>query len=118
MRLVCQWSAAAATLLASVTLIGACSTSPPKSPEQAQADQATAQRIYASLNADPTYFFRHVDVRVDDGVAELTGYIWSTQAIYRAEQLAAGVPGVRHVVNDMELEREGAQGGGGHEGGS
>lgn len=67
MRFVRQWSPAAVTLLESVSLIGACSTSPPKSPEQAQADEATAQRVYASLNADRTYFFRHVDVRVDDG---------------------------------------------------
>jgi osmotically-inducible protein OsmY len=112
-----QSSAAAATLLASLTLIGACATSSPKSVEQAQADEATAQRIYAALDADPTYFYRHVDVRVDGGVAELRGYIWGTQALYRAKEIAAGVPGVRRVVNDMELEREGSQGGGGHQGG-
>ena len=85
--------------------------------EQAQADAVAAQRIYEALNADPTYYFRHVDVRVDGGVAELRGYIWGTQALYRAKEIAAGVPGVRTVVNDMELEREGSQGGASHEGG-
>jgi|SRR5579863_9124232 len=117
MRLVSQWGVAPATLLASVTFIVGCSTSPPKSPQQAQADEVAAQRIYEGLNADPTYYFRHVDVRVDDGVAELKGYIWGTPALYRAKEIAAGVPGVRRVVNDMELEREGSQGGGSHEGG-
>ena len=117
MRLVCQWTIARATRLASVALMAACATAAPKSPEQAQADEATAQRIYAALNADPIYFYRHVDVRVDDGVAELKGYIWGTQALYRAKEIAGGVPGVRRVVNDMELEREGSQGGGSHEGG-
>ncbi len=117
MRLVSPWCLAPATLLASVTLIAACSTSPPKSPAQAQADEVAAQQIYAALNADPTYYFRHVDVRVDGGVAELRGYIWGTEALYRAKEIAAGVPGVKRVVNDMELEREGAQGGASHEGG-
>jgi osmotically-inducible protein OsmY len=117
MRLVVQWSVAPATILASVTLIAGCITSPPKSSEQAQADEVAAQRIYEALNADPTYYFRHVDVRVDGGVAELRGYIWGTEALYRAKEIAAGVPGVKRVVNDMELEREGSQGGASHEGG-
>jgi osmotically-inducible protein OsmY len=117
MRLVCQWTVAPATLLAAVTLIAGCFTSAPRSPEQMQADEVAAQRIYEALNADPTYYFRHVEVRVDDGVAELKGYIWSTEALYRAKEIAAAVPGVRRVVNDMELEREGSQGGASHEGG-
>jgi osmotically-inducible protein OsmY len=117
MRLVLQWSFVPATIVASVTLIAGCFTSPSRSPEQAQADEAAAQQIYEALNADPTYYFRHVDVRVDDGVAELTGYIWDTEALYKAKEIAAGVPGVKRVVNDMELEREGLHGGGSHEGG-
>lgn len=117
MRLVCQRTLASAALLASLALMAACATSAPKSPEQVQVDEVAAQQVYEALNEDPTYFYRHVDVRVDDGVAVLTGYIWSTQALYRAKEIAAGVPGVRHVVNDMELEREGSQGGGSHEGG-
>jgi osmotically-inducible protein OsmY len=91
-------------------LIVGCATFAPKSAEQAQSDEITAQRVYAALNADPTYYFRHVDVRVDRGVAYLGGYIWSTQAIYRARRIAAAVPGVDHVVNAMELERQGTRG--------
>ena len=68
--------------------------------------------MYAALNADPSYFFRHVDVRVDSGVVQLGGYIWSSEALYRAKQIAARVPGVTLVVNDMELERGGTRGGG------
>ncbi len=104
------WSAGA--VLLSVTLMAACTTSAPKSVAQSQADTATEQRVYAALNADPTYFFRHVDVRVDSGVVQLGGYIWSSEALYRAKQIAARVPGVTLVVNDMELERGGTRGGG------
>jgi osmotically-inducible protein OsmY len=111
-----RWSAGAAALLAALTLIAACVSSAPKSAKQTQADEETAQRVYSALNADPTYYFRHVNVRVDGGVVQLSGYIWSIPAIYRAKQIAAGVPGVTRVVNAMELEREGTHGGGGHSG--
>ncbi len=109
-------SAAVVPLFSCIALIAACATVPPKSGAQAQADEITAQRVYAALDADPTYYFRHVDVRVDRGVAYLGGYIWSTQAIYRAKRIAAAVPGVDHVVNAMELERQGTRGGGGRSG--
>ena len=52
------------------------------------------------------YYFRHVDVHVDEGVAYLSGFVWSTDAIYRARKLASNVPGVTAVrTNQLELER-------------
>jgi BON domain len=103
----CALSAAVATLVLAVACATA-PTSPTAVPAETTGDLATANRIYAALNADPIFFFRHVDVRVDDGVASLSGYVWSTDAIYRARQIAKGVPGVRTVVtSDLELEREG-----------
>lgn len=96
------------TVCAAAVLAVACSTTPPRSPEQIRADESIGQQVYAVLNADPTYFYRHVDVRVDDGVAELNGYVWSTEAIYRARQITRAVPGVKRVVTShLELEREG-----------
>jgi osmotically-inducible protein OsmY len=67
-----------------------------------------ADSVYAALNADPAYFYRHVDVRVEDGVADLSGYVWSTEAIYRAREITRQVSGVTRVVTShLELEREG-----------
>ena len=99
-------------LTALLLTLTACVTPVPRSAAETHADEVTAQRIYTALNADPTYYFRHVDVSVEDGVARLGGYIWSPEALYRAEQLAGHVPGVKRVVNQMELEREGDRGGG------
>jgi osmotically-inducible protein OsmY len=91
-----------------IALVSACSAAPPRSAEQIRADESLAQRVYAALDADPIYFLRHVDVRVDDGVTDLSGYVWTTDAIYRARQIARAVPGVKRVVtNNLELEREG-----------
>ncbi len=111
-----KWTAKAMALalaLALVTVtVTSCSTSPPRSAEQARADEATAVRVYAALNADPIYFFRHVDVRVYSGVAHLSGFIWTSDALFKAKEITAKVPGVTGVVDEMELEREGELGGG------
>jgi len=112
MLVTCKRGAVPAANLLLVTLITACATAPPTSPEQVRAEELTAERIYAALDADPIYYFRHVDVRVDGTVAHLSGYIWSVQALYRAKRIAANVPGVTGVVNEMELERAPTRGGG------
>jgi osmotically-inducible protein OsmY len=101
-----------ATLAALAVLIFSFSTGHAATPSVGQAgsagtDAATAAQVYDALNADPTYFFRHVDVQIQHGVVTLTGYVWSTPAIYRAEKIAASVPGVTRVVDQMELERSG-----------
>ena len=100
-------------LLASATLIVACASSPPKSPEQERADAATAERVYAALEANPIYYFRDVEVSVDYGVAQLSGYVWTTYALYAAQDITRKVPGVTRVQDAMELERQGNRGGGG-----
>jgi len=108
MEAVCRRSARSPAFAAILALISACATTVPRSPPQSTADEALANRIYLVLNADPWYFFRHVDVRVDGGVADLSGYVWSADAIYQARHLASAVPGVTRVVtNRLELERNG-----------
>ena len=108
----------ATVLIAAATLTGSCATAPPQAPvppgaaaaqtEQVAADEVLANTVYSKLNADPFYFFRHVEVRVDNGVAHLSGYVWSTDAIYRARTIARQVPGVTDVVTSrLELERNG-----------
>lgn len=108
-----KWTGAPAVLAAiTAALAVACSSSPPKSPEQERADAATAARVAAALDANPIYYLRDVEVSVDNGVALLTGYVWTTDALYHAQQIARGVPGVSGVRSEMELERQGNRGGG------
>ena len=107
-----QRKGAAYAVLASAAVLTACASAPPKSPEQERADAATAERVYAALDANPIYYFRDVEVSVDYGVAQLSGYVWTTDALYGAEQIARRVPGVTGVRDKMELERQGNRGGG------
>jgi osmotically-inducible protein OsmY len=104
-----RWSVVCAITAGTVA---ACATPPAKSPAQAQADAVTADRVYAALNDNPVFYFRDVDVSVDDGVATLGGYVWTTDALYSAQRIARKVPGVTRVVDRMELERAAMRGGG------
>jgi osmotically-inducible protein OsmY len=75
-------------------------------------DEGLANYIYAQLNANPVYYYRHVDVRVDNGIATLSGFVWDTDALYEARRIAGGVPGVTRVVTgQLELERNGRNSG-------
>ena len=109
-----------------IPLVGAllvsCASAPPQplpppaarsaAAEQVSTDELLANTVYAKLNANPTYYFRHVDVRLENGVAHLSGYVWSTDALYAARRIARSVPGVTGVVtNQLELERNGRNSG-------
>jgi osmotically-inducible protein OsmY len=99
-----------APLVTAAALCVGCATTASLAPPAAPtgADERLAMSVYQALNADPVYFFRHVTVSVDGGVAELTGYVWSTDAIFRARQITRAVPGVSRVVtSQLELERNG-----------
>jgi len=107
-------------LTAAAMLTASCVTAPQPTRSAAQAagveqgasDQVLANAVYSALNADPVYYYRHVDVRVDNGVAHLSGYVWSTPALYRAKTIASKVPGINGVVaNQLELERNGRNSG-------
>ena len=109
-------------LIAALTLTVSCASTPPpvpSAPEQAARTQKSdaqdilASYITAQLNADPWNYYRHVNVRVDDnGVVTLSGYVWETQAIFRARTIASQVPGVTRVVtSQLQLERNGRNSG-------
>lgn len=103
-----RWTTA---LIAAVTLTVSCASPPPQPlppGEQLTANDLLANAVYTKLNAEPLYYFRHVNVSVDHGVAHLSGYVWSTDAIYRARYVARSVPGISAVVtSQLELERNG-----------
>jgi osmotically-inducible protein OsmY len=83
---------------------------PPGQPSQEVAgttDEALTKAVYSALNADPNYYYRHVTVRVDKGVATLSGTVDSSAAIYRARAIAGKVPGVTRVVtNHLKIDTQ------------
>jgi osmotically-inducible protein OsmY len=80
-----------------------CSAWAPRSPEQAQADAATAARVYAAIKASPHYFYPALEVSVNRGVVYLTGLASDSAGFDEATAIARAVPGVTAVANAMEL---------------
>jgi osmotically-inducible protein OsmY len=93
------------TALALMTVSTGRAAAPPVSPHpERRTAELTAGQVYDALNADPMYYFRHVGVHVQEGVVTLSGYVWEPRDIYRAQEVAARVPGVTRVVDQMEIE--------------
>jgi osmotically-inducible protein OsmY len=104
-------------LIAAIALSMYCSSASsqagaPPTPQPAQAvastsDEELTKAVSSALNADPNYYYRHVNVRVDKGVAKLSGYVDSSAAIYRARSVAGKVPGVTRVeTNHLKIDTQ------------
>jgi osmotically-inducible protein OsmY len=76
--------------------------------QQTPGDTRTAEEIDKRLQADPYHLFRHVNVSVQNGVARLGGFVYSSDALAKAKQIASETPGVTRVDNQMKLQRNGA----------
>lgn len=80
-----------------------CASQPPESAQQAQADAATAARVYAALEADRLHLYIGLDVRVRYGAAYIIALTFDPAVRDAATQIARNVPGVTRVVNEIEL---------------
>ena len=105
----------AAALAAAIGLL-ACApagAAPPAGSGQAAQDAAPAndealtKAVESALNTDPNHYFRHVHVRVDQGVATLSGFVDSGAAINRARTIASKVPGITRVAtNQLQVDTQ------------
>ena len=88
-------------------LAAACAADPPRTLEQQHSDMSAMKEFYSRLDSDQNYYYPHVTIRVENGVAHLSGYVWNAQALYHAKDVANRVPGVTSVVDTLEVERDG-----------
>ena len=91
--------------------IAACAAGPPRTEAQRANDAMTTAAVEDALTSDPRIYARHVDVQVSDGVAHLTGFVWSPNELYYARSDASKVPGVDRVSDELELKSGGIAGG-------
>lgn len=77
---------------------------------QTSGDTEAEAEIRSALNAEPNFYFKHVNVTVKDRVAHLSGYVWTTDALVRAKQIAARARGVSRVDDELKLQRAGEHG--------
>ena len=104
-----QWPKRPAHVAVAIAVLVAsgCASTPHRTAAERQADKEIAAQVSSALSADPHIFARHIDVWADRGVVHLGGYVWTDTDLYRAKEIAGNVPGVRQVVDDLQLERDG-----------
>jgi len=95
-----HWAIAA---MAAMTFALGCASIPPESAQQVQADTATADRLYAALEADRLHLYIGLAVQVRNGTAYISALTFDPSVRDEATQIARNVPGVTKVVNEIEV---------------
>jgi osmotically-inducible protein OsmY len=89
-------------VIAAVAASG-CATQPRRTEGERAADDELAARVDRALLSDSAIYARHIDVDATRGVVRLSGFVWSSDDLYEARRVAANVPGVKAVVDQLEL---------------
>ena len=90
-------------LLALVVGATGCRSSGDRSTGQAINDKMTAFNVDRALANDPVLKYPDVKVRVYNGTAQLSGFANTEEQRARAAEIAAGVQGIRQVINEISL---------------
>jgi len=70
-------------------------------------DDKMKQQVQEALHSDAFFYDEHVTVTIKDGVATLRGIVFDDWDLRQAMRIARKIPGVRRVVNDLELSQGG-----------
>jgi hypothetical protein len=101
--------------------LGACSAAQGGTPDPSRKAEArpldtiviTAQRLVderlrteveRALRNNPTLMSDHLDVSIKNGVVTLTGLVFDDWDMRIARRAANRIPGVKRVINDMEIK--------------
>ena len=77
-----------------------------------RSDERISEDAHERLTDDPWLDATEITVAVSGGEVTLSGTVTSREAKHRAERLVEYVGGVRHVQNNLRIERDGQAGGG------
>jgi len=91
----------AATL---TSMVGCASTSSHEGTGQYFDDSVITAKVKAALIEDPTTKAIEINVETFKGTVQLSGFVSSQAAVYRAVELARNVNGVKAVTNQMRLK--------------
>jgi BON domain len=67
-------------------------------------DEVLKEQVETVLHDDPYFYDEHVTVTIRNGVATLQGIVFDDWDLRDAIRLARKVPGVKRVVNDLEIK--------------
>ena len=67
------------------------------------ADEQVERQVKAALQADPFFYDAHVTMTINHGVLTLHGIVFDDWDLRNVMRIARRVPGVKRVINDLEL---------------
>ena|ERR1700688_3829308 len=67
-------------------------------------DAEVQERVETALHSDPFFYDEHVSVTITDGVVTLHGIVFDDWDLRAAMRIAKKMPGVKQVVNDLEIK--------------
>jgi len=70
----------------------------------AAADETVKGQVAAALRSDPYFYDEHVTVTINNGVVTLQGMVFDDWDLRNAMRIARKIPGVKRVVNDLEIK--------------
>jgi len=99
--------AGAVALTMVVALSWGCQAMTGKTAGQNVDDAAITASVKSTLVADKAANLTRVDVDTSKGVVSLNGVVESAEQKARAEQLARRVDGVKQVINNLQVQKQG-----------
>ncbi len=90
---------------ANLAFLAGCASTPTRESTGEYVDDSTiTTKVKAAFVADETVKARQVNVETFKGVVQLSGFVNTPEEKARAEQIAAGVVGVRSVQNQITIK--------------
>jgi len=85
-------------------LLGACASTPhSRSTGETLDDAAIGAKVKSALIASSETKARDIDVNVDKGVVQLSGYVDNANQVAAAQRIASNVAGVQRVDNRLAI---------------
>jgi hypothetical protein len=72
--------------------------------QEAVPDAEVEQRVEKAMRSDQFFYGEHVTITIKDGVVTLHGIVFDDWDLRTARRIAKRVPGVKRVINDLEME--------------
>jgi hypothetical protein len=66
-------------------------------------DAEVKEQVETAMRSDPYFPDEHVTVTIKDGVVTLHGIVFDEWDLRVAKRIAKRIPGVRRVINDLEI---------------
>ena len=71
---------------------------------EAVPDAEVKQRVETAMRSDQYFYDEHVTITIKDGVVTLHGIVFDDWDLRTARRIAKRIPGVKRVINDLEMK--------------